>query len=176
MKLPSQKTALSIGAALTLVLLASVGHTIWNFGNNTGYAPEQPLPFSHQLHAGQYQIPCAYCHVGTEKSRVASVPAMNVCMNCHQVVKPDSPHIQKLKDMYQKNENIPWVKVHDLPDYVRFTHERHINAGVDCANCHGDVKNMKKIEQVKSLQMGFCLDCHRKPEVNAPIQCQSCHY
>jgi len=176
MKIPSQKTLLSVGAALTLVMVAFAGNTLWTLGNNKGYAPEQPLPFSHQLHAGQYEIPCAYCHINTEKSKSATVPAMNVCMNCHQVVKPESPFIQQLKEMYAKGENIPWVKVHDLPDYVRFSHRRHVKAGVDCSSCHGDVKTMARIEQVNTLQMGFCLDCHRKPEVKAPIQCQSCHY
>jgi len=143
-------------------------------GDNTGYAPKQPIPFSHKLHAGDNQIPCQYCHVGVDKSKHAVVPAMNICMNCHQVVKLDSPYIQKLRDMYANGQPLEWIKVHDLPDHVRFTHERHIAAGLDCTQCHGDVGSMERVSQVKTLQMGFCIDCHR--EKNAPTHCESCHY
>lgn len=150
--------------------------TAWRIGDNRAYAPEQPIPFSHRLHAGELQIPCAYCHVGVEKSKHAVVPAENICMNCHRVVKTDSPWIQKLTDYYNRGESIPWIKVHDIPDHARFTHARHIAKGIACEACHGDVKHMDRIEQVKTLQMGFCIDCHRQAEIHASVNCQSCHY
>ena len=162
---------------ILLAALIAVGSGVSflrGLGDNTGYAPEQPLPFSHALHAGEMKIECAYCHVGIEKSKHATIPAMNVCMNCHKVVKPNSPHIQKLKENYNSDTALEWIKVHDLPDHVRFSHARHINAGVNCTSCHGDVANMEKITQVKSLSMGFCVDCHK--EHNAPIDCQGCHH
>ena len=157
-----------------VILLAYGVRSLVKIGDNTGYAPKQPIPFSHKLHAGDNQIPCQYCHVGVDKSKHAVVPPMNVCMNCHQVVKLDSPYIQKLREMYENGEAIEWIKVHDLPDHVRFTHERHIAAGLDCTQCHGDVGNMERVEQVETLQMGFCIDCHRKKD--APTHCESCHY
>src|SRR3989338_3380887 len=164
---------------LCMVVVGSIAwaiHFWWVLGDNVGYAPEQPIPFSHKRHAGENQIPCQYCHVGIETSKHATVPAMNICMNCHRVVKTESPHIKKLTEMYDKGEPIPWIRVHDLPDHARFNHSRHIHKGIACEACHGDVKSMNRIEQKKTLQMGFCLDCHRKPEIHASINCQSCHY
>ena len=164
------------GGVLFLAVLAFGFSIWWRLGDNRGYAPEQPIPFSHERHAGELQIPCAYCHVGVERSKHAVVPAMNICMNCHKVVKTESPWIQKLTEAYNKGEAIPWVKVHDIPDHVRFTHERHIKKNIACEECHGDVKKMKRIEQVKTLQMGFCVDCHRKQNPPASTNCESCHY
>ncbi len=164
---------------LIILLLAGVGSVFSmarNLSNNKGYAPEQPIPFSHEIHAGKKQIPCGYCHLGIEKSKSAVVPPVNVCINCHQVVKTDSPHIKKLREHYASNQPIEWVKVHDLPDHVRFSHERHINAKIECSSCHGDVAKMQRVEQVKDLTMGFCLDCHRSEKVQAPTNCQSCHH
>ena len=146
---------------------------LWNIGNNVGYAPTQPIPFSHKLHAGDLKIDCQYCHSGADKSRVASIPAMQTCMNCHTLVKADSPYIQKMKDLMEKGDSFEWVRVHDMPDFVSFNHRRHIAKGVDCADCHGDVRTMPKITQVKTLNMGFCVDCHRKKE--ASIECNVCH-
>lgn len=156
----------------------------WNLGNGVGYAPNQPIPFSHKLHAGDNKIPCLYCHVNADKGRHASVPSLNVCMNCHSVVKTDSPWIQKVREHYEKSQPIEWAKVHDQPDFVYFNHRPHIAKGIDCASCHGDVKTMDKVEQVKPLNMGFCVDCHKKnnPEFtpgtknNAPLNCYTCHH
>ncbi|MDP2600517.1 MAG: cytochrome c3 family protein [Deltaproteobacteria bacterium] len=146
---------------------------LWNIGNNAGYAPTQPIPFSHKLHAGDLKIDCQYCHTGTDKSRVASVPSMQTCMNCHSLVKADSPHIQKMKDLIAKGESFEWVRVHDMPDFVYFNHRRHIAKGIDCKECHGDVRSMPVITQEINLTMGFCIDCHRKKE--ASIECNACH-
>jgi len=142
--------------------------------DNVGYKPEQPLPFNHKLHAGDKQIPCEYCHSSARRSISAGVPSVNTCMGCHKVVVPDRDPIKFIADKYEKNEPIEWTKVHDLPDHVRFTHKRHVLAGVDCAVCHGDVKTMDVAEQVAPLQMSWCIDCH--VQKGAPTSCNTCHY
>jgi hypothetical protein len=145
-------------------------------GYNQGYEPTQPIAFSHKLHAGTNQIDCRYCHTGTEVSRHASVPSLNVCMNCHIQVRTDSPEIQKLTEAYKTGKSVAWEKVHLLPDHVKFNHAMHIKAGKQCVDCHGNVAEMEKIKQVKSLAMGWCVNCHRLPENHAPTNCSTCHY
>lgn len=184
---------------IVLLLIGGGVNALVGIEDNRGYAPDQPIPFSHKKHAGQFNIPCMYCHSGIEKSKHATVPSVNVCMNCHSVVKPDSPHIQKLKAYYnEKKEPIEWVKVHNLPDFVNFNHKRHIAKGVSCETCHGDVKKMDIVRQDKSLLMGWCMDCHRgktapphltakataegnpatgvPPHGVAPTSCYTCHH
>ena len=146
---------------LVLCLFGYGAYALKRVGDNQSYAPTQPIPFSHKLHAGQNSIPCMYCHVGVETSKHATVPSANVCMNCHSVVKTDSPYIKQVREAFQNNKPIEWVKVHDLPDFVNFTHKRHVAKGISCETCHGDVKNKEKINQEKPLTMGWCLDCHR---------------
>jgi hypothetical protein len=97
-------------------------------------------------------------------------------MNCHKSVKTDSPWIQRMTKAYDRGESIPWVKVNMLPDHVKFNHKRHIAKGVDCQTCHGAVETMQIYYQKEALSMGWCIDCHKKPENNAPISCQTCHY
>ena len=144
-------------------------------GRGVGYAPSQPIPYSHELHAGKRKIQCLYCHSNVDKSPKANVPSVAVCMNCHRVVRTDRPAIQKLAEAYEKNEPVQWVKVHVLPDYVYFNHQRHVQKGVSCDTCHGDVAAMEKVEQVNPLTMGWCVNCHRKPENQAPLNCNTCH-
>ncbi len=163
-------------AGAVVILLMALAYALnfwWNLGNGVGYAPEQPIPFSHKIHAGDNQIPCLYCHVNADKGRAATIPSLNVCMNCHSVVKPDSPYIQKLKEHYEKGQPIEWIKVHVQPDFVFFNHRPHIAKGVACETCHGDVKNESRIEQIEKLNMGYCVDCHRQKA--APIDCYTCH-
>lgn len=145
-------------------------------GYNIGYQPEQPIPFPHDLHAGTYKINCQYCHANADVSRHATVPSLNICMNCHLTVKTDSPHIKKISEAYFKNESVAWEKVHMLPDFVRFSHAQHIKAGKACQECHGPVETMPVVYQWESLSMGWCVNCHRKPENNAPTSCGTCHY
>jgi hypothetical protein len=145
-------------------------------GYNKGYMPDQPIPFSHELHAGQYKLDCKYCHTSVEVTRHASVPSLNICMNCHLQVKTDSPWIQKLQAAYSSGESIAWKKVNLLPDHVKFNHAPHIKAGKDCSVCHGPVETMPIVYQWASMSMGFCVNCHRQPENNAPINCGTCHY
>jgi hypothetical protein len=141
-----------------------------------GYKPEQPIKFSHELHAGKNQIACRYCHVGVGEGPNAVIPSANVCMNCHGEVATGAPEVKKLREHWQKGEPIEWVKVHDLPDHARFSHQPHINRGVDCVECHGQVNTMDVVATVKPLNMGWCVNCHRQPQYKAPINCGTCHY
>lgn len=157
------------------LLVLGGGFSFWlGLSDNRGYAPEQPIPFSHKKHASQLKIDCQYCHTKVDEGRHATIPSMSLCLNCHQVVKPDSPYIQKMKELAVAGKSFEWVKVHDMPDFVFFNHRPHIAKGVDCTVCHGDVANMTKVEQAKQLNMGFCIDCHRQN--NAPTSCDTCHH
>ena len=106
--------------------------------NGIGYQPEQPIKYSHKIHAGDMKIDCKYCHVGVEKSRVASVPSVNICMGCHATARTDIPEIIKLKEYYDNNRPVPWKRVYKLPDFAYFNHSVHVNKGVECQSCHGD--------------------------------------
>ena len=132
----------------------------------TGYAPIQPVEYSHKLHAGDLAIDCRYCHFSVEKSAFAAIPPTEVCMNCHVTVKADSPLLQKVRDSYATGEPVPWVKVHRLPDYVYFNHQAHVTSGVSCVSCHGRVDQMVIVKQVEPLSMAWCLDCHRNAAPN----------
>lgn len=155
-------------------------------GLNKGYKPVQPISYSHKIHAGDLQIECKYCHFGAEKSKKAGIPPLSVCMNCHKSVKTDSPQIQKLTDYYKKNQPVPWVKVHNLPDYVSFDHSRHVLKGVACQTCHGNIQDMAEVKQQNTLAMGWCVNCHREYTRNPPpdlkdrhifatTDCTACH-
>ena len=158
-----------------------------------GYHPKQPIPFDHKLHAGERKIPCEYCHSAARRSPAAGIPPLNTCMGCHKFVNAEAKPIQYLAHKYEKNEPVEWTKVHDLPDYVRFSHQPHVLAKdkdgkplLQCQTCHGEVEKMKTAEQWAPLQMGWCVGCHNevrepatatKPAVrNAPVTCNTCHY
>jgi hypothetical protein len=149
-----------------------------------GNAPVQPIAFSHKLHAGEMKIDCRYCHTGVEKGRHAMVPSANICMNCHSVVKPESPEIQKLKKYYESGETIPWERIYRTPDYVFFDHSVHIAKGFDCSQCHGNVAALDTNKQMKRITMGRCIDCHRgvhdeqhgiSSKDVGPTNCSACH-
>lgn len=162
--------------------------------SNQGYQPEQPIPFSHKLHAGQYKIDCRYCHTTAYKSQHAGVPPLATCMGCHTVVKTESPFIQQIQKAYADGKPIEWVRIHELPDHAHFNHKRHLAKGVQCETCHGDVKSMDRVFQDQTLNMGWCLNCHRGFETPkyvrknvfpdhpdgtepvAPFNCNTCHY
>ena len=140
-----------------------------NIGFNQGYAPDQPIPFSHKMHAGDLQIDCQYCHFCADKGRHAAIPPTELCLNCHSQVKTTSPHIKKIKNAVDSGENIQWVKVNHYPDFAYFNHAQHVNvAGVRCQDCHGDVENMDIYYQKETLGMGWCLDCHRANGIAPP--------
>jgi hypothetical protein len=129
-----------------------------------GYAPVQPVAFSHAQHAGQLGLSCLYCHTGVEESSVAKIPPSQTCMNCHQAIKADSPKLAAVKASFETGKPIPWVRVHKTPDYVFFNHAAHVKRGVGCVSCHGKVDEMPVMVHDQPLSMGWCLDCHRKPE------------
>ncbi len=140
---------------------------LYSVGIQQGYAPKQPIAYSHKLHAGQYKIDCNYCHTGVNKGKSAHIPAANICMNCHGVIKKESPEIQKIYTAIEENRPIEWIRVHNLPDLAYFNHAQHVNVGnVQCQSCHGEIQKMEVVEQRSSLTMGWCIDCHRKTEVN----------
>jgi len=173
-----------VAVGLVIAALAIVEASTFRLpGDHQGYEPEQPIRYSHRLHAGELGIDCLYCHFGAEKSRHAGIPPASVCMNCHRSVtaplasvraeaelaksegrdpKPIvSPELKKLLDAVETKTPIRWVKVHNLPDFVYFDHRRHVNAGVSCQGCHGRIETMERVRQESSLAMGWCIDCHR---------------
>ncbi|HLV01899.1 MAG TPA: cytochrome c3 family protein [Acidobacteriota bacterium] len=186
---------------------------------NRGFAPKQPIAFSHRVHSGDLGIDCQFCHTGAERTRMALIPDAGTCMNCHRFItaarpklalsrvaeeEPSggadarvSPELQKLYqavgfdprtgryDPQGEGEPIRWVRVHQLPDHVVFDHRRHVNAGVDCRQCHGAVETMEVVRQVEDLSMGWCVNCHRDAnqgrisgliDVQATTDCSACHY
>jgi len=153
--------------------------TLWNTNVHTGYQPVQPIKYSHELHAGTMKIDCQYCHTGAYKSKNASIPSLNVCMNCHKVVKTESAEIHKIydalgydpkTDKYDSTaaKPIQWIRVHNLPDLAYFNHSQHVKvAGLKCQTCHGPVETMKEVYQYSPLTMKWCVQCHKRTEVNA---------
>lgn len=132
--------------------------------SRVGYAPVQPVPFSHALHAGQLGLDCRYCHSNVEKSGHSNVPTAQTCMNCHNQIKTDSPLLAPVRASYESGDPVPWVKIHQAPDYVYFNHSVHVARGVSCVECHGKINEMEVVEHAKPLSMGWCLECHREPE------------
>ncbi len=174
-------------------------------GNHQGFEPVQPVAFSHRQHTGDLGIQCLYCHSGAERSRYAGIPAASTCMNCHRFVKAKratvraeeelakkegrkprlvvSREIQKLEDGVRTSTPIRWTRIHQVPDFVYFDHRPHVSAGVECQKCHGPVETMERVRQVGSLNMGWCVNCHRGRDgtllaglpVEASTDCTSCH-
>lgn len=139
-------------------------------GRQQYYQPDQPIWFSHKVHAGQNQIDCMYCHFTADESMHAGVPPVETCMNCHNQVKKGkitgTEEIDKIYAAYENNEPIEWIKVYNLPDHVYFNHAQHVNVGkLDCAQCHGEVEKMDEIIQIPDLSMGWCIECHRSESV-----------
>ena len=129
-----------------------------------GYMPEQPIAYSHALHAGQLGIDCQYCHNSVTVSAKANIPPTETCMNCHSQIKTDSPKLAPLREAWETGKPIEWVKVHKVADYAHFNHAAHVNVGIGCVSCHGRVDRMEVVYQAQPLSMGWCLDCHRAPE------------
>jgi len=163
------------------------GYSITEVGVQKGYAPKQPIAFSHKLHAGDLKLDCKYCHSTVEESKQASIPALNTCMNCHKGVQLTdkyngeiSPEIKKIYaaldynpeakpgEEYGKNPRpIRWVRIHNLPDHAYFNHAQHVKVGKQtCQTCHGAIEKMEVVQQKNTLQMGWCIDCHRNAQVD----------
>jgi hypothetical protein len=170
-------TLILLGVAL--IILAGVGVFAADAMTGTA-APEQPIPFPHDVHAGTNQIPCMYCHSSADRSVSAGLPAMEVCAGCHipggvPMVAADSAGVRLLTTYWNEGREIPWVRVHDLPDHAHFPHMVHINAeDLECQECHGQVEAMAVIDRQQDLNMGWCLECHREREVRT--DCTVCHY
>lgn len=131
---------------------------------DVGYAPEQPVAYSHELHVSELGLDCQYCHTEVGESKQANVPPTQTCMNCHEQIATDSEDIQTVQESWETGEPIEWVRVHNLPDHAYFNHAAHVNVGVGCESCHGRVDKMEVVSQTEPLSMSWCLDCHRNPE------------
>jgi mono/diheme cytochrome c family protein/Na+-transporting methylmalonyl-CoA/oxaloacetate decarboxylase gamma subunit len=168
----------------TAVVAKTVIDGLYTVGVQQGYQPTQPIAFSHELHAGQYEIDCQYCHTGVMISKSANIPSANICMNCHSAIKNVggkegvSPQIEKIYEAidfdvetgeYGDNlKPIEWIRVHNLPDLAYFNHSQHVNVGeIECQTCHGPIEEMAVVKQWSTLTMGWCINCHRETEVNA---------
>lgn len=184
---------LTIAFGLPVLLAFRTADDIQLPGVHTGYQPEQPIPYSHRLHAGVLNIDCQYCHAGVDEGRHATLPSLSVCMNCHNTVagKTDSAKagINTLREAWNSGEGVVWKRVHNNPDFVYFNHMAHVrNArqgkGIDCAECHGDMTEAGLGLQAKNLTMGWCVNCHRDENAKyeqegfaakAPLDCDACH-
>ncbi len=150
-----------------LVVCGAVGF-FWYYGapeyTDVGYRPDQPVKYSHKVHAGNMAIDCRYCHTTVEWSSKANVPPTRTCMNCHSLVGQDLATLELVRSSWEENEPIEWIRIHDLGDYAYFNHAAHVRVGVGCIECHGNVAEMEIVQQVEPLSMGWCLDCHRSPD------------
>jgi len=177
-----------VGMGALAAPLYAVGMIWYGFSpitTDVGYQPEQPIPFSHAVHAGELGIDCRYCHNTVERADKAAIPPTQTCMNCHNAIQSvadttndadgtlgliQNKKLQPLIDSYRTGLPIKWRRVHDLPDYAYFSHQAHIARGVSCVECHGRVDRMEVVYQFAQLDMGWCLDCHRHPETRLRTQ------
>ena len=178
------RLVLPVGAVAVLGTVLTVGWFTQPDRYAKGYAPQQPIPFSHQLHAGSLRISCQYCHSGVTKARVAGIPSLETCMGCHQVTRTDRPAIQQMTRIFNSGGTVVWKRVHTLPDHVFFDHRPHVNSGIACQTCHGEVQTMPVLTREMSLRMSNCLACHRDPHaalpkdsriIQAAENCAACH-
>lgn len=158
------------GAYFAIILLTGAAPET----THVGYAPEQPVPFSHKLHAGTLKMDCRYCHNTVEATAHASIPPTQTCINCHSAADGDgavaltavhagSTKLTEIHKSWADDTPVLWKRVHDLPDFVNFDHSAHVTRGVSCVSCHGRIDQMEVVSQVKTLSMGSCLECHRNP-------------
>lgn len=178
------KFILPVAAVAILATVLGVGWYTQPDRLVRGYQPQQPIPYSHQLHPGTLRIPCQYCHSGAAKSRVAGIPSVEKCMNCHKVTKTGSEPIKILTKLYTSGTPLQWRRIHTLPDHVYFDHRPHVNSGILCQTCHGEVQKMNVVYQNMSMRMSNCLGCHRDPKnalpagsaiTKGPENCYACH-
>jgi len=157
----------AIGIALAGGLVTAL---VWYYftpkHTHVGYAPRQPVPYSHWLHAGQMGMDCRYCHSQIERAAHAQIPPTQTCMNCHSLVRTDSARLAPVRESWESGRPVEWVRVHKLPDHAYFDHSVHLSAGVGCVTCHGRIDQMDVVRQMQPLSMSWCLDCHRNPGPN----------
>jgi hypothetical protein len=168
---PQSANVLSkVSIIVLLVVVAGLGSAAFELGADSSYTTNQgvrrtqPVPFSHTHHVGSMGIDCRYCHNTVETSAYANIPPTKTCMNCHSQIWMNSPTLEPVRASYRTDQSIPWIKVHDLPDFVYFNHSIHVKKGVGCETCHGRVDQMPLMYQKNNLEMRWCLDCHRHPE------------
>src|SRR5438270_6195807 len=164
-----RQTELAVSLTLLgffLVVVLGVGVAAWRGFEDTGQdeVVEQPIPFSHKHHVGDVGLDCRYCHTSVETSGFANIPPTKTCMNCHSQIWSTSPTLEPVRESFRTDRSVPWTRVHDLPDFAYFDHSIHVNKGVGCETCHGRVDKMPLTWQKASLQMEWCLNCHRHPE------------
>ena len=143
------------------------------FAATASDAPEQPIPFSHKIHAGTMGLACSMCHTNPDPGETEGIPPSATCMDCHSSIKTDSPAIQELTGYFNNKRPVPWVRVYSIPDYVRFSHRTHITAGNKCEDCHGKVAESERLAREVDLTMSGCLNCHKTK--NAGTECTFCH-
>ena len=162
----TNKTPLFILVFVTVTIIGIIAF-FWYFGSpkytDVGYRPIQPIPYSHKLHAGDLGMDCRYCHWAVEIAAHANVPSTQTCLNCHKLILTESEKLLPLRESMSNNVPIQWVRVHMPPDYAYFDHGAHLNAGVGCVYCHGNVAQMVVVSQTQPLSMSWCLECHRNP-------------
>lgn len=160
---------------VVLLFLAVGARSCWmgllSIGVEQNYAPKQPIPFSHKLHAGDYAIECGYCHTGVFKGKQAGIPSVNICMNCHSSIKQGPKYgqaaIAQVVSAWENKQPIKWVRVHNLPDLSYFNHSQHtVVGGIKCEQCHGPIQEMEVVKQYSPLTMGWCINCHRETAVD----------
>jgi hypothetical protein len=166
---PPWSNLLKVAVAAGVVGGAAYASVIVGFGfsprtTDVGYSPEQPVAYSHALHVGELGIDCRYCHNTVEVAARAAIPPTQTCMNCHATVRAGSEKLILIRESAAAGMPVEWVRVHDLPDYVYFNHSAHVRRGVGCVSCHGRIDTVDVVSQVEPLSMGWCLECHRKPE------------
>ena len=165
------------GSLSGLVAVAAAAITLSAYSGASspeGRQPQQPINFPHPTHVKTLGMNCLYCHYSADKSPDPGLPAVGTCMGCHQTISAQKPEIAKLRKFAADTQPIPWERIHKLPEYVRFPHVRHVNAGVTCQSCHGQVQDMAQVYQENSLNMGWCVNCHI--ENKARYDCAVCHY
>jgi len=166
-----RRTELILAAAAVLSVAAAAWGYFLYYPRKIG--PEQPIHFSHRLHAGTKQISCFFCHPGAMNTPRSGVPPLETCLLCHSRIIVDHPEIVKLRAYYDAGKPVKWARVNDLPDFVYFDHSAHVRAGFDCGRCHGDVAGMDRVWLVHDFQMGFCVQCHR--DSGFSHDCLICH-
>ncbi|MFN7140841.1 MAG: cytochrome c3 family protein [Limisphaerales bacterium] len=155
---------IAVGALIVAgTLTAGITYYMTPAYSRVGYQPVQPVHFSHEIHAGQLGIDCRYCHTDVDKAWFSNIPTASTCMNCHNQVLKDDPRLALIRESAETGKPVPWVQIHKTPDYVYFNHAVHVNRGISCVSCHGQVNHMDEVRQEKSFTMAFCLDCHRDP-------------
>lgn len=160
-----------VAAAVTAVVTKGAIDALFDIGVQQGYAPTQPIKYSHKVHAGDFKIDCNYCHTGVTKSKNANIPSPNICMNCHSAINKGAntgtTEIEKIYAAVENNEPIEWVRVHNLPDLAYFNHSQHYEVGgIKCQTCHGPIEEMEVVRQYSNLTMGWCINCHRDTPLN----------